>query len=213
MHIAEKNQDLKTIKKIVHDNPLFVVGIQQVIREHIKNGDKNSAIRVLNRALKNKNIPDTGRVYILTQRAYIYLMFNNPKRAQEDLNTVKVISENITPDIMSLQAHTWLLQNKNLDTAYNYAMELVKQNTSDVYAWDLVARIVAKKEGLINGLDIMESVGVAANVSSFYEHLGDMYVEYGDKEKALRAYKQALDLSEDCLIVVPFVEKKIRKLK
>lgn len=213
MHIAEKNQDLKTIKKIVHDNPLFVTGIQLVIREYVKNGDKTGAIRVLNRALKNKNIPDTGRVYILTQRAYIYLMFNNPKRAQEDLDTVKVISENITPDIMSLQAYTWLLQNKNLDAAYNYAMGLVKQNTSDVYAWDLVARIVAKKEGLINGLDIMESIGVAANISSFYEHLGDMYVEYGDKEKALRAYKQALDLSEDCLIVVPFVEKKIRKLK
>lgn len=213
LHIAEKAKDFKTIKKIVHNNPLFVPGIQVVIREHIKNGDKTRALGILNRALKSKNIPDEAKAYFLKQRAYIYLMFNTPKYAQEDLDTIKIISANMTPDIMSLQAYAWLLQNKNLDNAYNYAMELVKRNTSDVYAWDLVARIVAKKEGIISGIDIMESISVAANISSFYEHMGDLYVEFGDKEKAARAYKQSLDLAEDGLIVVPFVEKKIRKLK
>jgi len=114
---------------------------------------------------------------------------------------------------MSLQAYAWLSQNKNLDMAYNYAMGLVKNNASDIYGWDLVARIVAKKEGIMNGIDIMESIGSAANISSFYEHLGDMYAEFGDKDRALRAYKQSLDLAEDGLVIVPFVERKIRKLK
>lgn len=213
LHIAEKSNDIKTIKKLVQKNPLFVPGIQVIVREYVKNGDKKGALRVINRALKSKNIPDEAKTYFLKQRSYIYLMFNESKRAQEDLNTVKVISTNITPDIMSLQAYAWLLQNKNLDKAYNYAMELVKLNTSDVYAWDLVARVVAKKEGVLSGIEIMESVSVAANISSFYEHMGDLYMEYGDKEKALRAYNQALDLSKDGLVIVPFVERKLRNLK
>jgi len=213
LHIAEKAKDLKTIKKLVRNNPLFVPGVQVVVREYIMNGDKNGALHVINRALNYKNMPEAGRVYFLKQRAYIYLMFNKPNRAQEDLDTIKVISKNITPDVMSLQAYAWLSQNKNLDMAYNYAMGLVKNNASDIYGWDLVARIVAKKEGIMNGIDIMESIGSAANISSFYEHLGDMYAEFGDKDRALRAYKQSLDLAEDGLVIVPFVERKIRKLK
>ena len=213
LHIAEKAKDFKTIKKIARNNPLFIPAIQLVVREYIKTGNKNGALRVFNRALKSKNIPDASRVYLLKQRAYVYLMFGDSRRAQDDLNTVKVLTDNITLDIMSLQAYAWLLQNNNLDTAYNYAMASVKYNTSDVYAWDLVARIVRKKEGLVNALEIMESVSMAANISSFYEHFGDLYMELGDKEKALRAYEQALDLSEDGFVVVPFVQKKIRKLK
>ena len=83
-----------------------------------------------------------------------------------------------------------------------------------MHAWDMVAQIVAKKESLENGLELMESVSrTAGNTSSLFEHLGDLYKQQGDKEKALRAYQQALDLSEDALIVVPFVQKKIRNLK
>jgi hypothetical protein len=40
-----------------------------------------------------------------------------------------------------------------------------------------------------------------------------MYASKGDTEKALSAYKRAIDLSDDGLTVVPNVERKIRKLK
>ena len=46
-----------------------------------------------------------------------------------------------------------------------------------------------------------------------YEHLGDFYKKQGDKERAKESYMRALDLSDDYLIVVPHVQKKIRKLK
>jgi len=60
----------------------------------------------------------------------------------------------------------------------------------------------------------LEHIGeTSSNISSIYEHLGDLYVKQGDKERAIRAYKHALDLSDDCLIVVPHVQKKIRKIK
>lgn len=214
LNIAEREKDFKTIQKLVRKNPLFIPGVQMLVREYVKNGDKNDALSVLNRGLRNKNLHDEGRVYFLTQRAYVNLMFNNAKAAQKDLYTIKAIGNSISADIMALQARTWVMENKNLDDAYNYAMSLVKNNTSDVYAWDLLAQIVAKKEGLDSALEIMESVSItSANISSLYEHLGDLYSLRGDKEKALRAYQQALDLSDDCLIVVPFVKKKIRNLK
>ncbi len=214
LNIAERDKDFKTIKKIVYNNPLFIPAIQLLVREHIKNGDKSAALSVLNRALNHKRLPDEGRAFLLKQRAYVYLVFGDTRRTQEDLYDVKIISGNMSADVMSLQARAWILQNRNLDDAYNYAMTLIKNNTSDVYAWTLAALVVAKKESVNNALEILESVSASgAKMSVLYETLGDLYVQYGDKERALRAYGQALDLSDDCLIVVPFVEKKIRKLK
>ena len=212
LSVAEKNQDLNTIKKIAHQNPLFVPAVQTVIREDVKNGDKNSALALLNRTLKHKNLPEEGKAHFLEQRAHVYLMFQDANHAQKDLFAAKEIT-GLTNNIMLLQSRVWLLQNRELDEAYNYAMALVKKNPSDVYAWDLVGQIVAKKEGIDAALDLMESVGAVATVSSLHEHLGDLYVQKGDKEKALRAYSQAIDLSDDCLVVVPLVKNKIRKLK
>jgi len=214
LNIAERDGDYRAIKKLVHDNPLFVPGIQSLVREYIKNGKKSDALNVLNRALRHKNLPNGGRAYLLTQRAYVYLMFNDADRAQEDIYDVKAYSGAISADIISLQARIWIAQNRNLDEAYNQAMMLIKNNASDLFAWDILAQVVAKKEGVYNALELMESVSAkGANVSFIYEHLGDLYVMNGDKERALRSYNQALDLSEDCLVVVPFVQKKIRKLK
>lgn len=214
LNIAERDKDFKTVNKIVRDNPLFVPAIQLLVRENVKNGDKSAALSVLNRALNYKNLPDDGRAFLLKQRAYVYLVFGDAKRAQEDLYDVKIISGNMSADIMSLQARVWILQNRNLDDAYNYAMALIKNNTSDVHAWTLAAMVIAEKESVDNALELLESVSASgAKMSMLYETMGDLYVRQGDKERALRAYKQALDLSDDCLIVVPFVEKKIRKLK
>ena len=214
LNIAERDGDIKTIKKMVHNSPLFIPGVQFLVRENVKNGDKSGALSVLNRALNHKNLPDEGRAFLLKQRAYVYMMFNETKKAQEDLYDAKIISDPFAGDLMSLQARAWILQNRNLDDAYNYAMNLIKNNTSDVFAWTLVAQIVAKKESVDNALEILESVSASgANMSMLYENLGDLYTQQGDKERALRAYNQALDLSDDCLIVVPFVQKKIRKLK
>ena len=141
-------------------------------------------------------------------------MFGDAQRAQKDLITISGLSEKITPDFMLLQARTWTLQNKNLDDAYNYAMTLIKINTSDVAAWDLLSVIVDKKEGVENALEVLERVSeVVSTSSSVYEHLGDFYRKQGDTERAIKAYSRALDLSDDCLIVVPAVQRKLRNLK
>ena len=214
LKIAEKNNDMRAIEKIARKNPLFVPAVQIVGRNHIKNGDKYAALSVVNRALNKKDLSIDGRVYFLKQRAYVYAMFGDAKKAQKDLSELKDLNIGVSPDLMSLQARVWAMQDKNLDDAYNYAMTLVKINTSDVNAWDLLSVIVEKKEGVENALEILERIGeVAPTSSSVYEHLGDFYFKQGDTERANKAYLHALDLSDDCLIVVPNVKKKLRKIK
>ncbi len=213
LKIAEKTGDFKAIEKIAKNNPWFVPAIQIVGRESIKNGNKSRALSVLNRALKQKNLPVDGQVYFLKQRAYVYIMFGDADKAQKDLSTIKSLTDKILPDAMLLQARVWTLQDRNLEDAYYYVMALIKINTSDVSAWDLLSVIVDKKEGVENALEILERVGEVTPTSSVYEHLGDFYNKQGDIERARKAYNHALDLSDDGLIVVPFVQKKIRKLK
>lgn len=213
MKIAEKNKDMKAIEKIAKNNPLFIPAAQIVGRNSIRTGDKAKALSVINRALKHKNLSVLGRIYFLKQRAYVYAMFGDAKRAQKDLDEVKRIDDRLTPDTMSLQARVWAMQNKNLDMAYDLVMSLIKINTSDVAAWDLLSVIVDKKEGTANALELLERVGEVSPSSSVYEHLGDFYKKQGDIERAKKSYQHALDLSDDCLIVVPNVQRKIRKLK
>lgn len=211
---AEKTKDIKAIEKLAYDNPLFAPASNIAIRENIKIGNKRGALKHINRALKHKKLNDNGRIYFLKQRVHVYLMFNDVKNAQKDMDKINEYDVGLSPDNMLLQARIWEKQNIKLDEAYKYAMTLIKINTSDVNAWDLLGLIVNKKEGIFNALDILERVGEAAvTTSCLYEHLGDLYTEQGDIEKAKRAYQQALDLSDDCLIVVPYVQKKLRKLK
>ena len=213
LRIAERNNDIKAIEKIVRKNPLFVPGIQIIGREGVKNGDKMYALSAVNKGLRQKNLPVQGRVFLLKQRAYIYTMFGDARRAQKDLDAVEDIDIKLSPDMMLLQARVWALQGKNLDKAYNYVMALIKINTSDVAAWDLLSVIVDKKESTDNALEILERVGEVTPSSSVYEHLGDFYKKKGDKERARKSYMRALDLSGDYLIVVPNVQKKLRKLR
>lgn len=214
MKIAEKAGNFQDIEKIAYKNPLFISAVGNVVSHNIKNGKEHSALRLINRALRHKDLTDTGRIYFLKQRANVYLMFNRPERAQKDLKSIQEIDDRLLPDILALQARIWIQQDRNLEDAYDYAMMLVKRNTSDVSAWDILGVIVDKREGVDAALELIERVGeVSVTTSSLYEHLGDFYVKKGEKEKAIKSYLRAIDLSDDGLVVVPFVQKKIRLLK
>jgi len=214
MKIAEKTGEFRNIEKLAYQNPLFISAVDAVVRDYIKNGKEYSALRLVNRALHHKDLTDAGRKHFLKKRANIYLMFNRPNRAQKDLKAVQEIDDRLLPDVLLLQARIWAQQNRNLEDAYDYAMSVVKRNTSDVAAWDVVGVLVDKREGLNAALDVMERVGqISLTHSSLFEHLGDLYLKKGDKENAKKAYLRAIDLSDDGLVVVPFIQRKIRKLR
>ncbi len=93
-------------------------------------------------------------------------------------------------------------------------MGLVRQNPTDVVAWDVLGRVVAVRESPAAALELIERVGEVSNsCSSLFEQLGDLYVQAGNIKLARDAYMRAIDLAGDGLSVVPQLEKKIRNLK
>ena len=93
-------------------------------------------------------------------------------------------------------------------------MVLVSRNPSDVFAWDTLGRVVATREGADAALELIVRVGEVSNIcSSLFEFMGDLYERIGDTERACDSYKRAIELSDDGMVVVPKIERKIRKLK
>ena len=150
---------------------------------------------------------------MLKSRAQIHFAFDDLNSAQSDIHAAADILT-LDPEILALQAKIWALQGRELDTAYDYAMTLVKRNPSDVFAWDVLGRVVAAREGVDAALELIERVGEVANeCSSLFENLGDLYWRAGNTTMARDAYMRAIDLSDDGLVVVPQIQRKIRKLK
>jgi len=211
--IAESNKDMDQLANIASKNPLFTPAENQLINYYIQKGKKRSALKLVNKALNNKNISEDAKVYFLKQRANIYLMFGDLKKAQQDIHDASV-NDMIDGDIISMQSRIWALENRNLDDAYDYAMSLVKKNPSNIIGWNAVGTVVALRESIPAALDVLEHVAaVSRSTSCIFETLGDLYIKQGDNEKAKNAYLRAIDLSDDGLVVVPYVEKKIRKIK
>lgn len=209
----KSEHNLSELKQSVQENPLFVPTLQKLIAHQIKNGDKRGAIRSINRALKNKNLSDKGRAFFTKMRASVYFVFGDYKRAQSDIHDASSVFS-VDTDIVLLQAKIWAAENREIETAYDYAMKIITQRPTDVFAWDTLGQVVYVREGVDAALDIIESVASVSTVcSSLFEHLGDMYVEIGELDLARDAYLRAIDLSDDGMVVVPNVNKKLREIK
>ena len=170
-------------------------------------------MKIINNALKDNNLTETGYAFFVKSRAQVHFAFGDLDAAQADIHDAAAVLF-MDPGILSLQAKIWASQNRELNTAYEYAMTLVRQNPTDILAWDTLGCVVAKREGVDAALDVLERVGeVSETCSALFEHIGDMYVAKGDKEHALDAYMRAIELSDDGLTVVPTIERKIRKIK
>lgn len=213
LRIAERSGDISRLTKILDDNPLFVPAINTVVAKSVKNGDKRAALRVINRALKSDNIGDLGRAFFMKMRAQVNYVFGDLDDAQSDLHAASDIL-GADGDILSLQAKIWAAQNREIENAYEYAMTMVRQNPSDVFAWDTLGRVVATREGADAALELLTRVGEVSNTcSSLFEIMGDLYKQLDDCDNARKAYKRAIELSDDGLVVVPKIERKIRKLQ
>lgn len=210
---AEKNKDIKALEKIVKENPLFVSAINDLVAYYIKNGNKRAALRVINRALDDENLTETGHAFFLKSRAQIYYVFGDLDKAQSDLHDASDVLM-LDSEIMALQAKIWASQNREIENAYDYAMLLVKQDPTDIFAWDTLGYVVSVREGTDAALDLLKRVGeLSTTCSSLFEHLGDLYLKKGDKKLAHDSYIRAIELSDDGLTVVPELKKKLRKLK
>lgn len=212
MRIAEKTGDVSHIEQVLKRAPLFVPAVNKLTGHYIRNGDYRSALRVINNTLSVDG-PETARAFFTKGRAQIYYSFGDYDAAQKDIDYAKQYLKG-DAELMAIQAKVWAAQNRELDNAYNYAMILVRNNPSDILAWDTLGRVVALREGNNIALDMLSRVGsVSETYSSLFENLGDLYFATGDPEKAKQSYERAIELSDDGLVVVPNIEKKLRKIK
>lgn len=213
LRVADKTGNFGPLAAALDDNPLFVPGANRLIAHYVANGDRRAAMGVVARGLNDDNITSDGRGHFLKGRAQINFVFGDLDAAQSDIHAASEIVP-VDGEITALQAKIWAAQNRELDNAYDYAMGLVRQNPTDVAAWDVLGRVVARREGANVALELIERVGEVSNTcSSLFEQLGDLYVATGNIKQARDAYMRAIDLADDGLVVVPILEKKIRNLK
>lgn len=200
-------------KHILNKHPLFIPALNKLIAYRTAAGDRRGALRIINRALKNKALSDSGRAYLIKRRALVNLLFDDLDAAQRDIRNASSITD-IDDEILSIQARIWAEQGREIENAYDYAMTLVKKNPNDVVAWDIVAVVVGVREGNDAALEILEKIAASATkCSSLFEHLGDAYMIKGDKKSARTAYMRAMELSTDGLSIAPKIQKKLRKAK
>jgi len=213
LRMADKTGDISDLERIADSNPLFVPAVNKIVAYHTKMGDKRAALRRINKSLDNDKLSEKGRAFFTKGRAQIHFAFGDMDAAQSDLHdAAKILIADA--DILALQAKIWAAENREIENAYEYAMTLVRQNPTDIMAWDTLGRVVAQREGADAALELLARVGdVADTCSSLFEHLGDLYAQTGDTEKARDAYNRAIDLSDDGMVVVSNIDKKLRNLK
>jgi tetratricopeptide (TPR) repeat protein len=213
MKIAEKTGEGRELERAVAANPLFVPAANKLIARHVQNDNRRGALRVVNESLDSDNLTEIGRAFFLKTRAAIYMTFGDMSRAQTDIRAAADILP-VDSGIIAIQARIWATQKRELDTAYEYAMALVRKNPADIEAWDTLGMVVAAREGAPAALDLIERVGhVSETCSVLFEHLGDLYMQVGNKKLARDAYLRAIDLSDDGLTILPVLHKKLGNIR
>ena len=213
LRIAEGKQDVLKLHRVLRAYPTFVPAINKLVAHYVSVGDRRAALKILNRAMDNEELSDENHAFFLKRRADVYFAFGDLLRAQSDIRAASDVL-GLDADILALQAKIWAIENREIETAYEYAMNLVKRNPSDVFAWDVLGRVVATREGDDEALELIERVGeVAKECSSLFDNLGDLYMRTGNDKMARDAYLRAIELSDDGLVVVPQIRKKLRDLR
>ncbi|MDR0741339.1 MAG: hypothetical protein LBF28_01025 [Rickettsiales bacterium] len=213
MKIAEKTGDIDELRTAAEANPLFVPAMNKLVARYVQQGDKKRALNVADRALKNDNLTETGRAFLLKTRAYINLTFNNLDAAQTDIRAAADVLP-LDAGILAIQSKIWSYERRELETAYEYAIALVRRNPTEIESWDALGMAVWAREGADAALEVVERVGqVSESCSVLFEHLGDLHAELGNKKLAKDAYLRAIDLSADGLTIIPKLENKIKNLK
>ncbi|MDR2770285.1 MAG: hypothetical protein LBB08_02440, partial [Rickettsiales bacterium] len=201
------------LKRILAANPLFMPAIISLWKSDMQAGRESSALRMLDRALEQSGVPEAGRAYLLKMRAHTLYIFKEYEAAEKDA----AAALNLAPmdaGIMDVLAKIWAAGGKNLDEAYRYSISLIRAFPSHIGYWDALAMSVRAKEGDLAAREILERVGkVAEENSELFMHLGDLRAAAGEKIGASAAYKKALALSGDGLVVKSEIEKKLRRLK
>jgi len=190
------------------ENPLFMPAILELTNKNLQKGREKDALAVVNRAMAAPNLGNLGRAFLYTLRARIYRQSGDFNAALADILSADTLSPQ-NADVAMERARILAESGQDLDTAYQIATIILKRTPSDIGAWDTLATIVWKKEGVNEALPIFEKIArVAESDSKLFEHLGDARAATGDAKGAVEAYQRALSLSDDGQVSEPDILKK-----
>ena len=214
LHLAESNHDMRAVKKAIDAQPLFIPAIKLLVGWQTQQGDRRAALKTIDKSIKNPDISAGAKAYLYKMRAETNFVFQDFDAAQQDLDDATALLTGADPDVFSTQARIWAATGQKLDEAYMYSLRLIKFAPMDNCSWDTLGYVIRAREGVMEALDIMSKVAeVAKSCSALFEHLGDMYIESGDKKLARDAYLRAIELSGDGLSVKPYLEKKLKQIQ
>jgi tetratricopeptide (TPR) repeat protein len=206
------NRAGRRMDALLRKNPLFMPAVVAVWRRNMQNGREGDVLRMLNRALRRDNVPDAGRAYLLKLRGQAMYIFGDLDAAEADLEAAAELAP-MDAGIMGVQARVWAARGEKLDEAYRFAISLIKAFPSNAEYWDILAAVVRAKEGDGPALEILEKIGrVAEECSALFQHLGDLRARAGLAIGAGQAYRKAIVLSDDGLVIKADVERKLKKL-
>ena len=147
---------------------------------------------------------------------YEYGLFLDQAGDQQKAMTVmqKVIS--LRPEhaaALNYVGYTWAEQREHLDKALAYIRRAVKLKPKNGYIRDSLGWVYFRLGRLQEARkELLKAAKLAADDPAILDHLGDVYLESGQQEKALLAYRRALQkYTEDR--DKAGVEKKIRLLE
>ncbi|MDR1826132.1 MAG: hypothetical protein LBQ49_00385 [Rickettsiales bacterium] len=215
MKIVEKagagRKYVRGVNQILGKSPLFLPAIAALFKKNMQSGREFDAIRMLSRALKTPELPTAGRAYFLRLRAQAFYMAARFDNAEADLAAAAAIAP-MDAGIMAMQARVWAAKKESLDEAYRYAISLIRAFPANVEYWSVLSMVVLAKEGVDPALEILERVGrVSEECSELFMNLGDLRLRKGLKPEAAKAYRKAIFLSDDGLIIKSAAERKLRK--
>lgn len=210
----EKTKNLKELNKIIKENPLFLPGIYKLASNYIQNGEEKEFIKLINKSLKDKDLQDNGRIFLLKLLLKNYLIFDDLIKAQETLEKISNLTKKKDTDYILLQSLIWIKNKQQIEDAYKNAIKIIKNNSSNIDAWIVLGYAIKEKEDADSAIEVVSRVAkISTTNSHLFELLGDLYKETNKEEEAKKAYLKAKELSSDGNTSIIKLDKKLDKLK
>ncbi len=210
---GKNNRGEEILEDLLKQQPLFYPAISAIVTQNISDIKYDSAERYVNTSLKNKNLSNPARAFLLKIRAHVYAIQNEFDKSERDLNEALMFLPG-DAGILNDQMLIWAYQGKNLDEAYKMQITLIKQFPGQIAFWDTLGCILFARGDVDAAQIVFEKVaGTNPESSALFEHLGDIYLKINRNDLAKTAYSRAIELSYDGQINKKYVSRKLKRLK
>lgn len=155
--------------------------------------EPQTAIEVMNTGIGF--YPDNGG--LLFELALIFEQQGESDKAIATMEKV-ILLEPENAEALNFVGYTWADQNRNLEEALGYIVKANNLKPNNGFILDSLGWVYYRLGNLLLAERYLLEASQQENTDPhIYDHLGDVYTDLGDQEKAAEAYNQALTISTD----------------